>query len=156
MFKKLLLTTSFAISSFMASADNLAVNVLLTDGTTVTCNFAEKPQMTFDGSDIVLSSEKGNVGKWEFSGVTSWSFIEVKDLDNVNDINNTPSIVINGDEIVVNNLQGSSVSVFDVSGKLVLMQNANENGIAAISINGLRNGVYVLRAGNNSIKFIVK
>lgn len=155
MFKKILLTTSFAIASLMASAENLAVKVLLTDGTTVTCNFAEKPQMTFEGSDIVLASEKGNVGKWEFTGVTSWSFIEVNS-NSVNDVNNNASVVIYGDEIVANGMQGSSVTVFGVNGQVILTQNADENGTVSFSINGFRSGVYILKAGSNSIKFIVK
>lgn len=156
MFKKLLFTILFAISSLMASAEDLAVKVLLTDGTTVNCSFAEKPQITFEGADIVLTSEKGNVGKWEFTGVASWSFFEESDPDNVNNISNNTSIAINGDEIIVNGLTNSNVSVWGVSGKLFLMQNADENGTATLSINGLNSGVYILKAGSNTIKFIVK
>jgi len=146
-----LLSFLFAILPCFAGS---SLRLLLTNGDEIVCNLEKEPQMTFGEKTLGLTSLDGSVGEWDFAEVESWSFVETVGIDGVGEDKSV--ISIEGEKIEVAGEAAKSVAVYDISGKTIATVKENGNGVTRISLGGLEKGAYILKAGKNSIKFLVK
>lgn len=136
----------------------LTLCVFLNDGTEVCCDFANRPQMNFDGGMVSLVSSEGAVGEWKFDDVKSWSFAdsEVLGIDAKKGSGDGAVISFLDDCVKVCGSDADGVDVYDADGRLVLRRKSAKDGLALIRFSELKGGVYVLRNGRNAIKFVVR
>ena len=106
-------------------------------------------QLTFSGDNVVLHFD----GSEE-----SYPMNEVQiDFTVTNGINNLKTFTFNG--IVDGQLNiagladGTPVAVYDISGKKVAGVRA-AGKVTQLSVDGLNGGVYILKAGNQIVKFV--
>lgn len=125
--------------------------VVTVNGTTLTGKVVKT--ITFSGSDATLvfsdnSSETYDMGlvTIAFDYTTGINTIETFNVDGT----------IDGEMNVSGVDAGSAVMVFDLSGKQVVATRASKDGNANVDATGLKSGVYIMKAGNKSIKFIKK
>ncbi|MDR0506997.1 MAG: T9SS type A sorting domain-containing protein, partial [Dysgonamonadaceae bacterium] len=59
-------------------------------------------------------------------------------------------ILIDNEQLIINNYRGGQVSVFDIAGRRLISQNSQ----LQIYIGGLPQGIYLVKAGNKTAKFI--
>lgn len=106
-------------------------------------------KITFDGDNAVLTfsdtsvrtEDMGNVILSFTSSPTSIKNVETFQLNNVV-----------GDNLDIDGLaEGTKVVIYDTSGKDVITTNGSN-----INVSGLKPGMYILKAGNQVVKFIKK
>ena len=152
--KKLL----FAIVAMLGSIPGMAgssVLIHLADSTVIVCSLDRKPQMTFGDKTVTLSSLEGAVGEWSFADVESWTFADVE--DGVGEIRiEKAQILIDGDKLTVTGTGADKISVYDAGGRLVNPSLQATDSAVSFSIKALSKGTYMLKVGNNSVKFMVQ
>lgn len=113
--------------------------------------------MTFGEKTITLTcresaegtSTEGMVGQWDFADVDSWSFA---DIDAINDVKAEKALVrIEGDKLTIVGNNVKNAAIYDTSGRLIVNLQSS-----TFSMNRLNKGTYLLKVGNNSVKFMVK
>ena len=154
--EKVLSAVVIAMLGCLPSLASSSILIHLTDGTEIVCSLAKEPQMLFGEKTITLKSLKGTVGEWNFSDVESWRFSDALDQDEVDAIDKVKDyskIKIEDGKITV---AGNNVAIYDIEGRLVNPTLKTNAGITIVSMKGLTKGTYLLKAGNNCIKFVVK
>lgn len=121
---------------------NFRFEIQAADNTTGLPGGRTQQQFNFDGSD-------GQFGDINLLGdaVLANLVTSIMSVTSSNKI----SAYINNNDLVVNNANGY-VSVFDITGKLVLKTNINGSNV--IDVSGLRRGFYIVTAKGYSVKVI--
>ena len=145
----LMLAISTAVN---AQTAGLALQLSLADGTSVTCLFDKQPQMTFTTGTLTLTTTDGNIGTWNFADVEQWTFVAA---DGISSPVAAKGIAINGNTISLSGTDALGATLYDITGKAIATAAPSASG-SAVSLSGLQPGVYVLRAGRNTIKFNVR
>ena len=144
--KKLLLLFSAIMLMFVSPAKAGTTQTLIINGEVV-----EKvvTKITFEGDlavltfadETVVSEDMGNVIMRFMSSPTSIKNVEAFQLNKAV-----------GDNLEINGLvEGTQVQVFDASGKQVIVTYNS-----TINVSSLKPGMYILKAGNQIIKFAKK
>ena len=140
----------FLISAFMMMCTS-SIKADTTQTLIINGDVVEKivTKITFEGDNAVLtfsdetniSEDMGNVILRFSSSPTSIKNVEAFQLNNVV-----------GDNLDINGLAaGTKVTIYDASGKDVITTNGSN-----INVSGLKPGIYILKAGNQIVKFIKK
>lgn len=127
-----------------AAASALAGEVLhvhTVTGGEVTYDFAEKPEVTFQASEMILTTTSTSV-VYPLAEVTLFSFSSTE----------TEAL----EQISASEPQGdASVSIFTADGRLVKSAEAT-NGVAHYSVAELPAGTYIIKSNQRSYKLIKK
>lgn len=108
--------------------------------------------MTFNGSDVTLVFTDNTTKTCDMELVRVFFGTNT----GINDISVASKYIFVGGELVVDGISaGTTVSIFDMGGKMVASKKSDGN-IVRISIDGLQSGVYVMSAGSTIVKFIKK
>ena len=148
--KKLLITICLFLS--------LAVNsyaMIATAGQTITINgqIIEKTatELTFDGDNVILRFSDGTSQSADMETVSIVFDNSTTGIDQIHSFSFNGTVTGN---LNISGIEpGQTIEVFDVSGKKVLSAKASNENIN-IDISNVKAGVYVLRAGNDMVKFI--
>lgn len=132
-------------------ADDLYVVVHQEQGRTVFC-LQQKPVVSFTDAGLKLVCDKSEVlyplEKYlKFTIEDSYTETAVEGIE-------SNSFSISDDEISASGCQ--CLKLFTSDGKLIVTENANENGIASVYIKNLEKGIYIVNAGDVSFKFFKK
>ena len=106
-------------------------------------------QITFSGDNVVLhfnGSEESypmNDVQIDFSGASGINSVSTFTLNGI----------VDGQLNIAGLAAGTSVAVYDVSGKKVAATRA-QGEATQLDINNLNGGVYILKAGNQIVKFV--
>ena len=144
--KKLLLLFSAIMLMFVSPAKAGTTQTLIINGEVV-----EKvvTKITFEGDlavltfadETVVSEDMGNVIMRFMSSPTSIKNVEAFQLNKAV-----------GDNLEINGLvEGTQLQVFDATGKQVIVTNDT-----TINVSSLKPGMYILKAGNQIVKFAKK
>lgn len=144
--RKKIIAVSIALMSLCGIANADVVQTLTINGQKV-----EKvvSQLTFSGDNVVLhfaDSEESYALEdvvIDFSGTTSIDKVSAFKLNGF----------VDGNLDISGLSAGTVVSIFDVSGKK-LASVKTSSGSAHIDLGGLNAGVYILKAGNQIVKFV--
>lgn len=110
----------------------------------------EAIELTFDGDNVVLHFSDGSSQSADMSTVS----ISFAQTTGIGDIKAFSLKGVTGDVLNIGGLvPGERVQIFDVSGKLVASGKANSDDLQ-LDLSGMKGGVYILRAGNNVVKFV--
>ena len=131
--------------------------VWLTDGTKVTHDLSDQPETTFQGGALFLKTEKVSVSyplekvlRYTYEG----SFPDV----GVQPIKSGEVRVSQGnDGMRFDGLPaGTPLELYSPDGKLLSMQHAAEGQSSVVSLAGMPTGIYIIKAGEASYKFLKK
>lgn len=156
--KKILaaLCAIFAIAGARAEYYDYHFVVLnLTDSQTVEFAFADEPVATFDGSDLVITTD-GGINKVAY-GTEEIARITFREMPSGVEKTEAVSlrISVRGDVLHISGLaEGAGVKVYALDGRLVVSAAAGADQTAVADLSGLPSGVYAVKAGNESFKFI--
>lgn len=139
--KKLILSMMMLSASLGAFADGTALKVSFTDGSSATFVLSDKPRVSFSGDDmnIVSSDASTSYPRQEIASIT---FI---DSDAGVDGILSDKLVYRYDGNAFE-AQGLDISVYSISGALMTQ------GRDAVSLASVPAGIYIVKAGNQSIK----
>lgn len=136
--KKKLILFLLAAVAVGAQAQN-TLNVIRQDGSFMCFRFTEKPQTTFEGNDVVITTDKQNL-KIPFSTIKEYTF---------------------GDDLIatdVISMQAAdsglgTVYVYSVNGKLIKTIGSSNNKSAEIFTKELPAGTYIIKNNNVTYKY---
>lgn len=147
------LAACLVASAPKASADEATLVLDLEDGTSLSCSFAKKPQMTFADGTLTLTSSEGAVGSWEFAAVDSWHFAAA-DPSGIRQTAAGRTLAIRDGRVYIYGEQ--QARLYDLSGKAVEAGVRQEGEARVLATEHLPAGVYVLTVGKQGMKFTVK
>ena len=111
-------------------------------------------KITFDASDMVLHLSDGNEAKLPLSGLSKMFFSnEASAIATVGAASR--QITMKNGVLRVTAPKGSVVTVYDMSGKMVRTQTAQE-AETEVNLNGVVNGVYIVKVGSEAKKVLKK
>ena len=135
------------ILALMVSVSAFAVQHLTINGESV-----EKAgtQITFDGDQVILHFADATTETADMDAVTIEMDV-VTDIDMVNETFRLNGLVDGA--LHINGLEADGVSIYDASGRMVLRTRVAGSD-AVLDVNHLQKGVYILKAGNQIVKFM--
>jgi hypothetical protein len=148
----LLLLASIVLAVPLRAANNPVTLVVLTrDNTQHMFVLADKPEVTFEGTDLVVTC------------VNSTTTFPLPDVIRFTYLNTTDAVEeLKADEtqvnfkdgmIVINQLKaGATVAVYSVDGRLVRQLTARESGSYSLNLSELPTGVYIVKADRVTYK----
>ena len=153
--KKLLTTMLllFAVVQSGLAADLVATLVVLTkDNTTHQFVLADKPNVTFEGTNLVVTSDKATA-TFALSDVVRFTYVK-SDVSGIDEIADTEAGVVYQDGVlVISQIQaGESVSVYALDGRMVQQLKASHSGTYRLSLASLPFGVYLVKTGTLTYK----
>jgi len=130
-----------------AFADNSQVVII--NGQEVE-KFATK--ITFSGDNAIVTFSDGTTDTADMSNVIIYLNVST-DISKVQTFNFNGLI---GDELHLSNIaEGTAVTIYDATGKVLQQVKATDTTLS-LNTASLKNGVYVLKAGNQIVKFLKK
>lgn len=130
-----------------AFADNSQVVII--NGQEVE-KFATK--ITFSGDNAIVTFSDGTTDTADMSNVVIYLNVST-DISKVQTFNYNGII---GDDIRLSNIaEGTTVTIYDAAGKVQQQVKATDTTLS-LNTASLKNGVYVLKAGNQIVKFLKK
>ena len=109
-------------------------------------------KITFNGDNAVVSFSDGSSQSADMSQVVIYLNVST-DISKVQTFNYNGII---GDELRLSNIaEGTTVTIYDATGKVLQQVKATDTTLS-LNTASLKNGVYVLKAGNQIVKFLKK
>lgn len=143
----LLLSTAAALCTGAAQAAPTALKLHLADGSTVGYILNQKPRITFGADDMTVTTADATAA-YRRDEIESMSFAEAPSTG-IGDIREYPGGVLRftGSEIAAH---GAAIEVYTTGGYLAA------SGYGTISTTSLAPGLYIVRAGSQSLKITVR
>ena len=145
--KRILLIAALALSGLFATAQE-QLNIVLNDSTYVTYLFSEKPQVTIQGTTLVVQTDRFNV-QFPMAQVRRFQFGPMPDdITAICEIRKGDSgMMDNGQSLTVNGQ--SPIDIYTLDGQLL------RSG-RSVHYSDLPAGIYIIRYRHTSHKLMVK
>jgi len=124
------------------------------DHVKTTYMLSDKPQVTFEGNNLHIVSEKADA-TYNLLDVLNFTY-ETQSVTGVSELREEPATIdYNNGELVVSGLKANNaVSIYAMDGKLVQQQTASRGGTFRLSLSSLPQGVYIVKVGNITYKIM--
>lgn len=107
-------------------------------------------KITFLGDNIVLHFNDGNTEQTEDLEAVS---ITLPTTTGIDKLRTFVSKQLQGDNLTLKGVgRGERIAIYDAGGRLQMQTTASDSDMS-LSLAGLKTGVYIVKAGNNIIKF---
>ena len=147
----LLLLQAQALLARVAEENVTCMVLTLTDGTVNRFALTDAPTVTYEGENLVVST-----GDEQFttalSGISQLTFEQVPLGIGEMGKESTKPVFTPGQARFEGLSTHATVSVYTIDGKMLSSTRANEEGTVSIDLSTLPQGVYILRAPNQSYK----
>lgn len=160
--KKTILAIFAALATvFGAAAADYAYTLVVnkSDGSKVNFLFENNPVATFDNENLNITEVMSGLEfSYPLSDVVDMTFDKELIPDGVENLDVSESNVafgLNKETLDVYGApEGTLVNIYDLKGALRAQGFVNADKKASVSIAGLEHGAYIVKAGNNTFKFI--
>ena len=146
----------FCIPAFMHAQKDMALSVLMKDGTAVYFLLKERPIATFVDDMVKIESSTDEaqikrtlVDRFEFTDELPTGIEDVEDEVADGRFELTKNFIR-----VEGLAPGCAERLYSVSGQMVMSVAADENGCATLSLDALASGIYLVNYNEITIKFI--
>ena len=130
--------------------------VSLNDGSVLSIPFAERPVLTCQGTDLLLTTTKMEMELPQGS-VKEFTLEKKNEVTGVEETLLQGEMQRQGDNFLFSNCkEGTLIQVFDRSGRLVATQRVDANGQCRISLHGQPNGIYIVKSESITCKILKK
>lgn len=151
---QLLLLMLLALPIGMLADSQNTLVVKLKNGAETTFFLKDKPNVTFEGTDLKVVSNKETV-TFALSDVLRFTYVK-KDASGIDETVVDPTEVsYDGGVLVISQLkQGASVDIYSLDGKLLRQLTAHHSGTYRLNLSELPKGVYLVKADNVTYKIM--
>ena len=151
---QLLLLMLLALPIGMLADSQNTLVVTLKNSAETTFFLKDKPNVTFEGTDLKVVSDKETV-TFALSDVLRFTYVK-KDPSGIDETVTDPTEVsYEGGVLVISQLkQGATVDVYSPDGKQVRQLKANHSGTYRLSLSELPTGLYLVKADNITYKIM--
>lgn len=153
--KRFLLLMLLTVSYSAMQADQVqSLIVQLKDGSQTAFFLKDKPQVTFDGPNLKVTSTAGDTS-FALSDVLRFTYAK-KDPTGIDEMVTDPTGVdFQGDVLVISQLNANGdVSVYALDGKLLRQLKASHAGTYRLNLSELPAGLYLVKADNVTYKIL--
>ena len=157
MMKKTLILISLLAWSIGTIAQDATQRLVVwqKSGEKVYIDLAELPETTFEDGLLVIRGSKTSVQfqlstilRYTYEGISNTGIEQLPDGRSI-------SIAKDGDSVTLRNLsEGSTVSIYSANGTLIEKQTAQSGQPLILSVNNRPSGVYIVKAGKETIKLL--
>lgn len=152
--KKLLLTLLFGASCMLPASAAKYMTLVFADGSEQSLLLSTQPAVSFNRTKLIVQFNDPVAGQTELNfnkqEVKKYFFSnEATDVESVADTQTDMNV--QGNRIVVRGAKGA-VGVFRTDGTQVQTVVKTDGDIVVVSLDGLANGTYIVRAGKNVVK----
>ena len=148
--KKLLFIISFIAIAGTATAQHMVVE---TAGGNEVFTLENLKQITFNGTTVNIEQSNGAKSSASMGDIKRIYFDDMSSIADVNAQGNNLVEYLSHDEIAINSQAGSMVTLYNLTGAQLLSRRIDTQG-EAISIAGLPQGIYIVKANGRTTKII--
>ena len=149
--KKLLFLISFIAMTTAATAQHMVVE--MADSNSRVVQLENLKQITFDGITVNIEQTDGTKSSASMSNIKRIYFDDMSSIADINAQGGDLVEYLSHDEIAINSQAGSMVTLYNLTGAQLLTRRIDTQG-EAISIAGLPQGIYIVKANGRTTKII--
>lgn len=144
------LLTAFSIGMYAEQVETLIVK--LKDGSETAFFLKDKPQVTFEGTDLKVTSQSGDT-TFPLADVLRFTYA-LKDTSGINEtFDRKSSVSFEDGVLVISEIKaGNTVSIYSLDGKLLNQLTPQHTGTYRLNLSELPSGLYLVKAGNITYK----
>ena len=148
--KKLLFIISFIAIAGTATAQHMVVE---TAGGNEVFTLENLKQITFNGTTVNIEQSNGEKSSASMGDIKRIYFDDMSSIADINAQDNNLVEYLSHDEIAINSQAGSIVTIYNLTGAQLLTRRIDAQG-ETISIAGLPQGIYIIKAEERTTKII--
>ena len=128
----------------------------LNDGSVLSIPFSERPVLTCQGTDLLLTTTKTEM-ELPHGSVKEFTLDKRDEITAVENVMRQGELQRQGDDFIFSNCkEGSLIQVFDRGGRLVTTQRVDAKGQGVVSLQGQPNGIYIVKSESITCKILKK
>ena len=135
----------------VATAQHMVVEI--TDSNNQVVKLESLRQITFDGTIVNIEQTDGTKSSTSMGNIGRIYFADLSSIAGINSQDENLVTYISTDEIAINSNGGSLVAIYNLTGAQLLIRRIDAQG-EAISIAGLPQGIYIVKANERTTKII--
>ena len=135
----------------VATAQHMVVE--MTDSNNQVVKLESLRQITFNGTTVNIEQTNGTKSSASMGDIERIYFADLSSIADINSQDENLVTYISTDEIVINSNGGSLVAIYNLTGAQLLTRRLDAQG-EAISIAGLPQGIYIVKANGRTTKII--
>ena len=148
--KKLLFIISFIAIAGTATAQHMVVE---TAGGNEVFTLDNLKQITFNGTTVNIEQTDGTQSSASMGNIKRIYFDDMSSIADINAQGGDLVEYLSHDDIAINSEAGSTVAIYSLTGAQLLTRRIDTQG-EAISIAGLPQGIYIVKANGRTTKII--
>ena len=149
--KKLLFILSLFAFAGTATAQHMVVEKIGTENEIISLSTLK--QMTFNGTTVNIEQTDGTKSNASMGDIERIYFADMSSIADINSQNECLVTYLSSDEIAINSNCGSMVAIYSLTGAQLLTRRIDTQG-EAISIAGMPQGIYIVKANERTTKII--
>jgi DNA-binding beta-propeller fold protein YncE len=149
--KILLLVFVFFLSETSVMGQTLVINDK--EGGTVELGLDKLRKITFKNGNLVATYQDGSTNSYVLSAIDKMNFANLTGVETVEVMEGHLAYSAESGIAVVANSEGSKLSVYNLSGKVVFQKTIGSQ-IETIDLGELQKGLYLLRLDSKTIKIV--
>ena len=149
--KKLLFMISLLALTGTATAQHMVVEKSGAENEVITLGALK--QITFNGTTVNIEQTNGTKSSASMGDIERIYFADLSSIADINSQEENLVTYISTDEIAINSNGGSLVAIYNLTGAQLLIRRIDTQG-EAISIAGLPQGIYIVKANGRTTKII--
>ena len=152
-----LLSALLSLFTMMKAADKNAVKIYETNGNSAIYLLSARPSVTFSGEELMLKTDEIEVS-YPLTPSVKFEFVEAsEEAASIRNAQAEPSFKITADEIGISHLHPHSiVSIYNLSGRVVKSERADNEGRIVMSQLNLPKGTYIVKTEQTAFKIFIK
>ena len=135
----------------VATAQHMVVE--MTDSNSQVMKLEDLKQITFNGTTVNIEQTNGTKSSASMGSIERIYFADLSSIADINSQDENLVTYISTDEIAINSNGGSLVAIYKLTGAQLLIRRIDAQG-EAISIAGLPQGIYIVKANERTTKII--
>ena len=135
----------------VATAQHMVVE--MTDSNSQVMKLEDLKQITFNGTTVNIEQTNGTKSSASMGSIERIYFADLSSIADINSQDENLVTYISTDEIAINCNGGSLVAIYSLTGAQLLIRRLDAQG-EAISIAGLPQGIYIVKANGRTTKII--
>lgn len=134
-----------------ATAQHMVVDIIGNEEKVITLDSLE--QITFDGTTVTIEQTDGSKSSADMGLIERIYFSAPSSIADINAQDNNLVEYLAHDEIAINSEAGSTVAIYSLTGAQLLTRRIDTQG-EAVSITGLPQGIYIVKANERTTKIV--
>ena len=149
--KKFLLSLTLMLATVAAWAED-GFYVVTTSGERTCYLFEDKPVLTFEGDNLVITC-LGDAVIYRMSDLDCMLFVEDQPATKITEVKNAELVRFAGDGVELSGFAANTpVTIYNLQGQLVGTYRTDESGSLNISLADREQGIYIIKANKSTLK----